>query len=416
MAAPVLLPLLLCCSLFARTAWGWEGQLLHQALKRLNGEWLAAREWKLPLQKGVMKGQTLDVVRHWNHSDPWHSCYTVTCRGNQCPSPQDGVANVVDFCYPAIIITGFPKCGTSAMYDLLSRYSGAVKMAEKENCPYTRRRGHWEYFQSLPRMKYVSPGKLVIDACLDTPKNLLMREVVLRRPRTLYVVMVRNFADMLWSSYNFWCKREYDGFACDNTRWIKAGMVRSPELFHDMVLRDRNGTLKPNDSPLHKGPPDMTRPCNNAGGYYSEFLQQLLLSSVPLNQTLVLASEQLETEPLVVWARVSHRLKQLTGMSAEEGGATGLNVYSFALGSFLTRRYNPQNAKGGSNSVPMSNYTPGVFRTSGFRPMLNATRALLDKCWFVDCQTITELTGHFSAAYPCRPEAAEGERARPRRR
>lgn len=383
------LSVLLCVRVLA-----WEGQLLHQALQRVSKDpsLLDALEWNLPVQKGVMKGQVLHVFRHLNHSDPWHSCYRVTCKGNQCPE-QDGVRNVVNFCYPAIIVTGFPKCGTSAMYELLLRYSGAIKMAEKENCPYTRRRGHWEYFQSLPRMKDVSPGKLVVDACIDAPKNLLFREVILRRPKTLYILMVRNYAEMLWSSYNFWCKRDYDGFSCDNTHWIKQGMTRSPELFHEMVIKDMNGTLMYNESPLHKGPPDMSHPCRYAGGYYSEFLALFMLKSVPANQTLVLASEELEAKPLSVWVKVSHRIKQITGLSIEEGGASGIwSTYAFFLGSYLERRYNPQNAKGGGNSRPIKDYTPGVFNISGCRPMFNETRRILHSCWTEDCHNMEEIT------------------------
>ena len=29
---------------------------------------------------------------------------------------------------------------------------------------------------------------------------------MLRHPHTLYVLMTRDYAEMLWSSYNFWCR------------------------------------------------------------------------------------------------------------------------------------------------------------------------------------------------------------------
>ena len=37
-----------------------------------------------------------------------------------------GQSSMINVCYPAVIITGLPKCGTSAMYDLLSRFPGMV--------------------------------------------------------------------------------------------------------------------------------------------------------------------------------------------------------------------------------------------------------------------------------------------------
>ena len=55
--------------------------------------------------------------------------------------------------------------------------------------------------------------------------------------------MVRNYADMLWSSYNFWCKREYDKANCDYSKWADPALhSRSPELFHELIEADRNGS------------------------------------------------------------------------------------------------------------------------------------------------------------------------------
>ena len=80
---------------------------------------------------------------------------------------------------------------------------------------------------------------------LDTPNSrhtsshsLLPSQVsMLRHPQTLYVLMTRDYAEMLWSSYNFWCRAKHDGFAsCDQSRWIDpAKHVRSPELFHEVA-------------------------------------------------------------------------------------------------------------------------------------------------------------------------------------
>jgi hypothetical protein len=64
------------------------------------------------------------------------------------------------FCYPAIIVTGLPKCGTSAMYDLLTRIPKSLVMHEKENCPYAKRRTHWQLFNSMISMNRVEADRL----------------------------------------------------------------------------------------------------------------------------------------------------------------------------------------------------------------------------------------------------------------
>ena len=56
-------------------------------------------------------------------------------------------------------------------------------------------------------------------------------------------VMIRDYTDMLWSSYNFWCKREYDGPDCDYSKWANPELhTRSPEVFHELVQADANYT------------------------------------------------------------------------------------------------------------------------------------------------------------------------------
>jgi hypothetical protein len=125
--------------------------------------------------------------------------------------------------------------------------------------------------------------------------------------------MTRNYADMLWSAYNFWCKVQYDGFECDsNTKWVKPEYhKRSARAFHDIVLRDMNNSLGKDDSPLHA---DMSRPYANAGGYFSEYMQFSLWRDVggkfstratDQAHTLVVASEDLESDAMRVWRRVA---------------------------------------------------------------------------------------------------------------
>lgn len=73
------------------------------------------------------------------------------------------------------------------MYDLLGELPGAMVMSEKENCPFSRKRPHWNYFLSLPRMDTVKEHSVIIDGCISVVNNMLMREL-LRFPETYYIV------------------------------------------------------------------------------------------------------------------------------------------------------------------------------------------------------------------------------------
>jgi hypothetical protein len=136
-----------------------------------------------------------------------HSCYEFRA------TPLDREDVTIEkgtFCYPSVIITGVRKAGTSALYSLLSKYSGAVTTAVKENCPYIRDRSILDFFRSFPsQLEY---GKVLIDGCADVSGNLHMRKV-LRGPRTFYLVTTRDFSPWVWSAYVF-CSIVLPLFSC----------------------------------------------------------------------------------------------------------------------------------------------------------------------------------------------------------
>ena len=49
----------------------------------------------------------------------------------------------------------------------------------------------------------------------------------------------------------------------------------------------------------------MDRPCVYAGGYYTEYLEENFMRSRIMNQTLVIASEELDSNPYMVAQRVA---------------------------------------------------------------------------------------------------------------
>lgn len=236
--------------------------------------------WDLNFMKGVMRGQTLKVSKIIHPLNDLHTCYQVTCEGVNCN--QFSANPTIRFCYPAIVITGLPKCGTSAIYDLLKRYKYVITMHVKENCPYAHRRPHWQYFNSLPNYDSINENSLIIDACIDVNANMLINKL-LHQPTALYIVMTRNYADMLWSSYNYWCSWEYDGITCDSSKWTRVGThMRSNKLFHEIIINDmftvksiphQFSSIRQNQTYIEtmKSPLFIKKPCAYGGGYFSGY-------------------------------------------------------------------------------------------------------------------------------------------------
>jgi hypothetical protein len=79
--------------------------------------------WEISNVRGVVN-QTL-VVRRVPHINTIHTCYEVECFGQDCIAEWEWTIPIVRrFCYPAIAVVGFQKCGTSALYNLLSKIPG----------------------------------------------------------------------------------------------------------------------------------------------------------------------------------------------------------------------------------------------------------------------------------------------------
>jgi hypothetical protein len=55
--------------------------------------------WQLTNERGMMKNQVLTISKIAHPLNSMHSCYTITCTGNQCPS--------VRKCYPLVCMYAF---------------------------------------------------------------------------------------------------------------------------------------------------------------------------------------------------------------------------------------------------------------------------------------------------------------------
>ncbi len=197
--------------------------------------------------------------------------------------------------------------------------------------------------------------------------------------------MIRDFADMIWSSYNFWCKVGYDKEACGYERWAnKDYHIRSPEIFHDLIVADSQGNttvVQPFYYPMH-------RPCANAGGYYNEYIDFHVRRYTTEEYVIIIASEDLEINPKrvanLVANRIHYPIHQLGGLRD--------------LHNFTKIRINSQENKGTTHSILLDSYKPGVYNISNYRPMLDDTRILLNQCWYDDCRKIAQRTNYTYAA------------------
>lgn len=125
--------------------------------------------------------ETLFLRRAELDSRQVHSCYEYRIFTDENTLQQ---ANT--FCYPSVIVTGYRKCSTSALYVLLSQYPQTRPAGEaKENCPYVGGRTLVQFFDSLPRN--VEVDEVILDGCIDLGDNLAIRKV-LREPNSFYLV------------------------------------------------------------------------------------------------------------------------------------------------------------------------------------------------------------------------------------
>ena len=192
--------------------------------------------------------------------------------------------------------------------------------------------------------------------CIVTP--------ILSRERSIMQVMTRDYTDMLWAAYNFWCKPEYDGSTCSTaTYWTDPALhKRSPEVFHELVQADKNHT----DGVLHPFWIPMEKPCVNAKNYYSGVYTHLRQHKLKNNSIIVIASEELDAYPL----QVAQRVAKVINYDIEEIDLIG----------FSEVRVNTQVYKGANSLINKAKYVPGRYNISHYQPLLPESRAMIDKC------------------------------------
>jgi hypothetical protein len=186
--------------------------------------------------------------------------------------------------------------------------------------------------------------------------------------------MVRDFADWIWSAYNYWCDPTTEE-ECGTGQWAIAGThQRSAHTFHDIVQGSLNGTFV--SSPLR-----FKAPCTKAASLYQKYVGQLW-GNVTKESTIVLSSEDFEQNSYSVWKQIAEKV--------------GIKKVHPGIADFMGVKYNTQLQKerGAHIMISASDFKPGVYEISNFEPMYPATRKILDQCWIPDCHWVSKITGY----------------------
>lgn len=267
------------------------------------------------------------------------------------------------FCYPSIIVAGFPKCGTSFMFKTLSEHPQLRATRRKEMCYGGVKSEHWTSFTSQLAVAITdtSPPPMLLSGCLHLGANIEAASS-LQAGKTKYVFTTRNIPDMLWASYNYWCIPGSDKLCSPGQRTNK-GHTRSPEDFHTRVM-----TGQPMGGGLRLG---------REGNCFKPLIKRAVHEFGKEN-VIVVKSENFS--PSRSEEERLHSMRSLLLL-------LGLNIpgnfqNSFVSSSALVNAgHNLQNRGEFAKSSLQTQDAGNVYEISDFKPMLTSTRRHLDNIW-----------------------------------
>jgi hypothetical protein len=251
------------------------------------------------------------------------------------------------------------------MFEFLVEHSGIeyAKPPEKEYCP----RGSIVQYLKAYQHNDAESGIVYTNGCIATSLVRKVHEIL--KPEAAYVLTVRNFADRLWASFNFWCSGRYD-LECKGGRWTKEGMYRTPELFHEMLVSRFH-------YPQSQG---FVTTCGSISHYFSNAVSGFAASGI--EPPHVVAIEALSLPGLE-----EHVLRLQRYINARLG--TNLTLDPAHL-----HRVNTGDHKGAKViGSEVAAHEEGQYKLSGYRHMLPESARLITDCW-ADCRNISVLTHH----------------------
>lgn len=266
-------------------------------------------------------------------------------------------------CLPNLLVGGFKKCGTSALFHLIELHPEVIPTRIKEYCIGENKL--IGYLKGLPSPTTIH-NKTLISGCFDIESTKQIYKILKPKPFHIFVI-VRDYPEKCWASYNFWCKPDIDPNCTKIGSWTNSQFhYRSPEMFHELVLLQ----IKNTNYPLWF--PSMV---SKASIHYKDLIQQYL-EFIPPQYLHVIHSVQLEENPEEVWDFIN----KFQNFS---------QPHPF-ISTFKERRYNTQDNKGAKHFTSSEQYKKDVYEISGNRSMLVETKEILNKLWKPDCLWLKE--------------------------
>lgn len=127
---------------------------------------------------------TLMFLRHADlDSYHIHSCYEYVMLNKYT----EMVVKSRSFCFPSVVVGGYKKCSTSALYEFLMESPAFSAAKGKEIC--MMKKSMVELFDWFPAE--ITDDKYFINGCIYWEYNYVIHEI-LRHPNTFYLVGITN--------------------------------------------------------------------------------------------------------------------------------------------------------------------------------------------------------------------------------
>lgn len=269
------------------------------------------------------------------------------------------------FCYPSVVVAGFPKCGTSFMFKALAGHPSLRATRRKEMCLGGVKSESWEEF--LPHLSVdVSPASVgsmqrTLSGCLHTGANV-EAAMSLAVSKTKYIFVVRHVADMLWAAYNYWCIPQLDSHCKPGQRTAKLHH-RSPEGFHNRILAGL---------PMGGG-----IPMGLEGNCFKPSLKRAISAFGRDNVVVVKSEDMLPTLDKEI--RLSHLRALLSSLGLDSPSEF---EESYVAQSILVNSGYSLENRGEFVSTSVRDISKrNVYEISDYKPMLEATREHLEGRW-----------------------------------